>query len=68
MNIRVFTKNIFSEIDFKLLKMISFDVMFHAMRFLGIKYTYDDYPDCLKSCLHRKVWEDELGNVKKRIV
>lgn len=43
------------------------DVMFHAMKRLGIEYTYDDYPDCLKLYLHRKVWEDELGNVKKEL-
>lgn len=43
------------------------DVMFHAMKRLGIEYTYDDYPGCLKPYLHRKVWEDELGNVKREL-
>lgn len=43
------------------------DVMFHAMKRLGIEYTYDDYPECLKPYLHRKIWEDNLGNVKKEL-
>lgn len=43
------------------------DVMFHAMKRLGIEYTYDDYPECLKPYLHRKIWEGELGNVKKEL-
>lgn len=43
------------------------DVMFHAMKRLGIEYSYDDYPECLKPYLHRKVWEDELGNIRKEI-
>ncbi len=40
------------------------DVMFHAMKRLGIEYSYDDYPEILKPYLHRKIWEDELGNIK----
>lgn len=43
------------------------DVMFHAMKRLGIEYSYNDYPECLKPYLHRKVWEDELGNIRKEI-
>ena len=41
------------------------DVMFHAMKRLGIEYSYNDYPEVLKPYLHRKIWEDTLGNVKK---
>ena len=43
------------------------DVMFHAMRRLGIEYSYNDYPECLKPYLHRKVWEDKLGNIRKEL-
>ena len=43
------------------------DVMFHAMKKLGIEYSYNDYPEFLKPYLHRKVWEDELGNIKREI-
>lgn len=41
------------------------DVMFHAMKRLGIEYSYNDYPECLEPYLHRTVWEDTLGNVKR---
>ena len=37
------------------------------MKCLGIEYSYNDYPECLKPYLHRKVWEDELGNIRKEI-
>lgn len=43
------------------------DVMFHAMKRLGIEYSYNDYPEVLKPLLHRKIWEDKLGNVKKEL-
>ncbi len=43
------------------------DVMFHAMKRFGIEYSYNDYPECLKPYLHRKVWEDKLGNVKIKL-
>ena len=43
------------------------DVMFHAMKKLGIEYSYNDYPESLKFYLHRKVWEDELGNIRREI-
>lgn len=43
------------------------DVMFHAMKRLGIEYSYTDYPECLKPYLYRKVWEDELNNVKREL-
>lgn len=43
------------------------DVIFHAMRRLGIEYSYNDYPDKLKPYLHRKIWEDRLGNIKKEL-
>lgn len=43
------------------------DVMFHAMKRLGIEYSYNDYPEKLKPCLHRKIWEDELGNIRREI-
>ena len=43
------------------------DVMFHAMKRLGIEYSYNDYPEVLKPYLHRKIWEDELGNIRKEI-
>ena len=43
------------------------DVMFHAMKRLGIEYSYIDYPECLKPYLHRKIWEDTLGNVKREL-
>lgn len=43
------------------------DVMFHAMKKLGIEYSYNDYPESLKPYLHRKVWEDELGNIRREI-
>lgn len=43
------------------------DVIFHAMKKLGIEYSYTDYPECLKPYLYRKVWEDELGNVKREL-
>lgn len=43
------------------------DVMFHAMKKLGIEYYYNDYPEFLKPYLHRKVWEDELGNIRREI-
>ena len=43
------------------------DIMLHAMRRLGIKYFYNDYPDKLRPYLHRKIWEDTLGNVKKEL-
>lgn len=43
------------------------DVMFHAMKKLGIEYSYNDYPEFLKPYLHRKVWEDELGNIRREI-
>lgn len=43
------------------------DVMFHAMKRLGIEYSYNDYPESLKPYLHRKVWEDELGNIRREI-
>ena len=41
--------------------------MFHAMKRLGIEYSYNDYPESLKFYLHRKVWEDELGNIRREI-
>lgn len=41
------------------------DVMFHAMKRLGIEYFYNDYPKCLEPYLHRTIWEDTLGNVKR---
>lgn len=43
------------------------DVMFHAMKRLGIEYSYNDYPECLKPYLHRKIWESTLGEVRKRL-
>lgn len=43
------------------------DVMFHAMKRLGIEYFYDDYPEALKPYLRRKIWEDELGNIKREL-
>lgn len=43
------------------------DVMFHTMKRLGIEYSYNDYPESLKPYLHRKVWEDELGNIRREI-
>lgn len=43
------------------------DVMFHAMKRLGINYSYIDYPECLKPYLHRKIWESTLGEVRKRL-
>lgn len=43
------------------------DVMFHAMKRLGINYSYTDYPECLKPYLHRKIWESTLGEVRKRL-
>ena len=43
------------------------DVMFHAMKKLGIEYSYNDYPEVLKPYLRRKIWEDKLGNVKKEL-
>lgn len=43
------------------------DVMLHAMKKLGIEYSYNDYPESLKPYLHRKVWEDELGNIRREI-
>lgn len=43
------------------------DVMFHAMKRLGIKYSYNDYPESLKPYLYRKIWEDELGNIRREI-
>lgn len=43
------------------------DVMFYAMKRLGIEYSYNDYPESLKPYLHRKVWEDELGNIRREI-
>lgn len=43
------------------------DVMFHAMKRLGIEYSHNDYPESLKPYLHRKVWEDELGNIRREI-
>lgn len=43
------------------------DVMFHAMKRLGINYSYNDYPECLKPYLHRKIWESTLGEVRKRL-
>jgi hypothetical protein len=43
------------------------DVMFHAMKELGIEYSYNDYPESLKPYLHREVWESTLGEVRKRL-
>lgn len=43
------------------------NVMFHAMKRLGIEYSYNDYPEVLKPYLHRTVWEDTLGNIKKEL-
>ena len=43
------------------------DVMRHAMKRLGIEYCYNDYPEGLKPYLHRNIWEDTLGNVKKEL-
>lgn len=43
------------------------DVMFHAMKRLGIEYSYNDYPESLKPYLYRKIWEDELGNIRREI-
>lgn len=43
------------------------DIMFHAMKRLGIEYSYNDYPECLKPYLHRKIWESTLGEVRKRL-
>ena len=43
------------------------ELMFHAMKRLGIDYSYNEYPDFLKPYLHRKIWEDELGNIKRQI-
>ena len=43
------------------------DVMFHAMKRLGIDYSYNDYPECLRPYLHRKIWESTLGEVRKRL-
>ena len=42
-------------------------VMFHAIKKLGIEYSYTDYPENLRPYLHRKIWEDTLGNVKREI-
>lgn len=43
------------------------DVMFHAMKRLGIKYSYNDYPECLRPYLHRRIWESNLGEVRERL-
>lgn len=43
------------------------DIMFHAMKRLGIEYSYNDYPECLKPYFHRRIWEDELGNIRREI-
>lgn len=43
------------------------NVMFHAMKQLGIEYSYDDYPVCLKPYLHRNIWESTLGDVKREL-
>ena len=43
------------------------DVMFHAMKKLGIEYSYNDYPEVLKPYLRRKIWEDKLKKKKKEL-
>lgn len=43
------------------------DVMLYAMKRLGINYSYNDYPECLKPYLHRKIWESTLGEIRKRL-
>lgn len=42
-------------------------VMMNAMKQLGIVYSYNDYPECLKSYLHREIWESTMGEVRKRL-
>ena len=44
------------------------DTMFHAMKCLDIKYRYNDYQDVLKLYLHRNIWEDTLGNIRKKVL
>lgn len=42
-------------------------VMLNAMKQLGIVYSYNDYPECLKPYLHREIWESTMGEVRKRL-
>lgn len=42
-------------------------VMLNAMKQLGIVYSYNDYPECLKQYLHREIWESTMGEVRKRL-
>ena len=44
------------------------DVMFHAMKKLGIEYSYNDYPGELKPYLHRNIWEEKLGHIRGEIL
>lgn len=39
--------------------------MFAAMKQLGIKYTYNDYPDSLRKHLHRKIWSSTMKDVRQ---
>ena len=43
------------------------DTMFTAMKQLGINYEYNDYPECLKKYLHRKVWESSIKDIKEEL-
>lgn len=43
------------------------DIMFLAMKRLGISYSYDDYPSILRPYLHRRIWESTLGEVRNRL-
>ena len=40
--------------------------MFTAMKQLGIEYSYNDYPECLKKYLHRKIWTSTMKDIKNR--
>lgn len=42
-------------------------VMLSAMKQLGIVYSYNDYPECLKPYLRREIWESTMGEVRKRL-
>lgn len=42
-------------------------VMLSAMKQLGIKYHYNDYPESLQKYLHRKVWTSTMKEVRQRL-
>lgn len=42
-------------------------VIFAAMKQLGIGYSYNDYPESLQKYLHRKIWTSTMRDIRNEI-